>query len=361
LALLHAQDELAYRDFSNAPGLQAVGSAQPYGQVLRLTQAKRFQRGAAWRTDRIPVRDGVETAFRFRISQPGGRDRSADGFAFVIQNNGPEAIAGVGGSGGFAVGHRSNDASAPAIENSLAVFFDTHQNEEDESGNAVLICTNTGPKDHRWPPPRLAANWNLKIRLKDSREHEARILFVPPLLTVHLDEELVLRAPVDLARMVGPEGKAFVGFTSATGKGYANHDILDWRFRPAVTSNICSVTSEISFARCASIPEKGLCTPAAAVIDEDIPGHFHVILPAQLAWGASIPNPNGRPVSIKNPKGAACWEPASGGCGGFPGKRESEPGALRIKTENGRTYFGIVDNNLGDNEGYYEFEVEFEP
>ncbi len=340
---------LALPLFGGQSDLRLVGSARAVGLALRLTPAKPMQRGAAWRLDKVPVRDGFETTFRFRISDRQGLGPGADGFAFVIQNNGPTALAGKGASGGFGLGYSPGDRNK-AIANSLAVFFDTFQNHEDLSGNAISICTNGGDrKETRWPPPRLAINWTSSLNLKDGDLHEVRIEFVPPLLTVTIDGQTAVRSPVDLARMVAPDGTAFIGFTASTGEGYENHDILDWRFDSRAP---VSVSSSISFAPVAQfdcLPNKSLCTPAAPIVEATAPGRYHVLLPAHLT--AEVPNPNALEVEILNPRGTACWNP--GQCGSL----QETPRALRTHTEAGRTRFSLTDPDPSDNQGYFEFEV----
>lgn len=360
LALLSLTCHLAAQspdeNFSAIAKLSLVGDAQARGPVLRLTPSRRFVRGAVWRTTKVPVRDGFETVFTFQISDRQGMGGGADGFAFVIQNNGPKAIAGRGASGGFGFGDGQGIKDRPAIANSLAIFFDTFKNEEDRSGNSISICTNGNTDEMTWPPPRLAINDRPKVRLKDGRPHHVRINFNPPLLTVYVDDELAVRAPVDLARMVGPNGAAYVGFTAATGEGYENHDIFDWRFR-SVTSDIYEVTSSISFATFDCLPSKSLCTPPQAFIERAPTGEFHVILPAHLPWSAQIPNPENLPVEIKNARGTACWDPDAGACGPPNLKDLGAPGAILMKTENGHTRFAISDTNYPDNQGFFEFDA----
>lgn len=339
---------------SGPADLRFVGSARATGDsAFRLTPSKPMQRGAAWRIDKVPVRDGFETSFRFRISDLQGLGPGADGFAFVIQNNGPTALAGKGASGGFGLGYSPGDRNK-AIANSLAIFFDTFQNHEDASGNAVSLCTNGGNrKEMRWPPPRLAINWNPSIDLKDGNAHEVRIEFVPPLITVTLDGQTALRAPVDLARMVAADGTAFIGFTASTGEGYENHDIVDWRFDSRAPVSVSSSISFASIPQVDCLPNKSLCTPAAATVEPIAPGRFRVLLPAHL--NAEIPNPTALKVEILQPRGTACWSPSQ--CASLA----ESPGSLRHRTEAGRTRFSLNDTDPTDNQGYFEFEVLLRP
>jgi len=109
---------------------------------------------------------------------------------------------------------------------------------------------------------------------------------------------------VDLSIATDLEGRAWVGFTAATAGGWQNHDILSWSFGgTAVSSSLYMVTSNLLFPRSACLPNRNLCTPESAFIEQSGAG-YHVVLPANLEWGASIPNPAGRPVEVSNAKGS---------------------------------------------------------
>ena len=276
-----------------------VGDARPLGPGVRLTRAANDLGGAMWRDGKQHLAAGFETSFRFRISEPGGLANGADGFAFVIQNHGNQALGGFGGAGGFASGRGIHEAAGAGIPFTLAVFFDTHKNDEarDPSGNFLTVVMNGHPKAVLWPPKRLALIKKLPFQLKDGKEHQAHIRFEPPLLTVHLDDRPapILRTVVDLRPVLDPEGKAFVGFTASTGAGWANHDILEWDWRPAVSSTISVVTSNITFASYDCLPDRNLCTPPEARVTPLEAGRYRIVLPAHQPAGAALPNPRHRP------------------------------------------------------------------
>ena len=93
-------------DSQDPPGraLRLVGSAELTGKVLRLTPAERHKAGAAWFEAKQIVSSGFTTSFEFQLTQPGGLGPGADGFAFVLQNSGPDALGSPGSAGGFALG-----------------------------------------------------------------------------------------------------------------------------------------------------------------------------------------------------------------------------------------------------------------
>src|SRR5581483_1919861 len=185
-----------FKDFSTDTGLKFAGAAARTGKILYLTPATKQSVGAAWFATRQPVARGFDATFQFRLSSPGGT--GADGFAFVIQNTGPAAVAGRGSEGGF------------AIPRSLAVFFNTYRNKDaaDPAHNNIAICTNLGQPGARWPSARIAYTPDLHSVFKDI--HTARIAYAFPILSVYLDDaaEPALRSPVDLSIAADPSGEA---------------------------------------------------------------------------------------------------------------------------------------------------------
>lgn len=358
--------EFRFADFASTSGIQFAGNAEAHRGVLRLTPAVRQVSGAAWFATKQAVGNGFDTTFRFQLTEPGGLGDGADGFAFVMQNAGPKAVAGRGASGGFALGDGYGKADQPGIPNSLAVFFDTHRNREasDPSDNYVAVCTNGKLREMRWPPPRLAATRKLKVKLKDEQPHTARVVFKPPILSVFLDDEKepILSSAVDVSPYTDSNGLAYVGFTASTGSGYENHDILSWSFTSDEfdsASDLWMVSSKVSFYGAACLEGRNLCTPDRAVVEQTAEDSYHIVLPANLEWGASIPNPGNRRVAISNAHGTVCWDlERSGpeGCGG-------PAVALAMKTVDDKTYFSVKDlpgKAFTDNQGFFEFDVQMQ-
>jgi hypothetical protein len=386
--------EFVFTDFADVKSLFLMRDAHRSGKTLRLTDASTFEAGAAWYKEKQPVAGGFDTTFTFRLSaQDPRRLGGADGLAFVVQNQGPKVIGGLGASGGF----MRSDKGAPGpyidgIVRRVAVFFDTFANKWDASDNHVAICTNGPDRTLVWPPRCQALSQRLSVELKNGRPHIARILYEPPRLSIFLDElpEPVRTASIDLASLVGGDGTAWVGFTASTGDSFENHDIVDWRFhgRPrggaestmtTVDSSMSSVDSSISFDLVPCLPNRTLCTPEQAVIQTKAPGLYHVYLPANLEWGASVPNPGGASARVFNVTGKVCWDPRlreGAGCNGPPGNGivpgiDAEGGAdfvapkmpagsLVVRTLNGKLWFTVNDRTgpgFKDNEGFFEFDV----
>ncbi|MBV9498157.1 MAG: hypothetical protein JO138_02170 [Acidobacteriaceae bacterium] len=369
---------IRFEDFGSSQGLSLVGDAAVSGKTLRLTRAKGDRSGAAWFREKQSVASGFETTFQFQLTRQGGLGHGADGFAFVLQNSGPEALGGRGSAGGFAVDDQTYDHKDAAIPWSIAVFFDTYRNPEegDPSANYISFCTYGRPSELRWPAPRLAFTPNLPVRLKDGKVHTARIRFQPPLLSTFLDDSPapVLESVVDLSIVMDEQGEAWVGFTASTGGGYENHDILNWSFTGTdVASSLSAVSSHITFMMSACLPDRKLCTPESAVVEHRDVG-YHVILPGNSEWGASISTPPGRTVTVTDAHGIVCWDlqaRGTDGCSGPSGNGtragpeflapDAPSGALIMRTTEGQTWFSVngrTGAGFKDNEGFYEFNLE---
>lgn len=226
---------IVYDDFSSIDGINLVGDAIHTEDKIRLTQSVSWQRGAAWLTTKQPVLSGFETEFQFQITDPDWDWGGADGFAFVIQNYDISALGGYGGGMGYGT-HPFSPYYTPGIPNSVAIEFDTWFNSYfgDPDDNHVSIqtrgITENNP-DHTYSLGTASA----ASSLKDGSIHTVRICYIPGVLTVFLDDlaNPILESPVRLESFLSfYDNNAWIGFTSATGSGFENHDILKWSFVP---------------------------------------------------------------------------------------------------------------------------------
>jgi peptide-N4-(N-acetyl-beta-glucosaminyl)asparagine amidase len=218
-----------YPDFSTSSGLNLVQSAVASGNLLILTPAAGQTQGAAWFSDRQFVQSGFESTFRFQISGEqhlGG----GDGFVFVIQNQSPSAIN-TPFTGGSSLGY-------DGIPNSVAVEFDTFEiggNFGDPNGNHISVHTRgilPNNVDEIYSVGNTGAS--LATNLSDGLVHEVVIRYLPGNLNILLDGSTTpaLTVPINLSSTLSLDaGKAYVGFTSATGGSWERHDILSWSFR----------------------------------------------------------------------------------------------------------------------------------
>lgn len=218
--------------------------------ILRLTPAKSDRTTAAFFNTEMPVVEGFETTFDFRISRPGKPEgvetpRGADGFSFIIQNEGLNAM-----------GNRGPDKGYGGIRNAVVVDFDIHKNEEDgdPNGNHVSIQVSKGEEGfvHADKNYRLALassdtfpDMPVSFITDERGSHTARVVYTPGtaetpgLLQVWIDDMAEpMEAELNLEEHLKTgDGTAFVGFTGSTSHvyGWAAHDILNWTFQPTTS------------------------------------------------------------------------------------------------------------------------------
>lgn len=212
-----------YSDFSDVSSLQLNGHATQYnGDTLRLTPAAFNRAGSAFIADPVTIDNdySFSSYFSFRMTETGGtlNEKGADGIAFLVQTN-SNTVGGAGAGIGY-----SN------VTNSVAVEYDTFFNSGyDINGNhigiglngnlnsaastAVATDMNDGNIWHSWVDYDGASN-TMEVRISDTNIRSAAAN---------------LSYNVDLTSILNTSA-AYVGFTSATGSCFNNHDILSWTF-----------------------------------------------------------------------------------------------------------------------------------
>lgn len=234
-------------DFSNTGNLTLSGSAAVVssgdGRVLRVTPATGSQSGSAFSTQTVSA-DFFSTAFKFRITDPGGpvfdcnTKAGADGLVFVIQ----PVSSSIGGSG-QGIGYEG-------IRPSVAVEFDTWCNagNNDPSSNHVAININgsvvhDGTSSVADYPAADFDNGNIWYAWVD---YDGTTLEVRVSPTNLRPDTALLRRAIDIPATLGGVRKAYVGFTSGTGLDWGNHDVLSWRydetFNPTGSKSVLSGT-----------------------------------------------------------------------------------------------------------------------
>jgi hypothetical protein len=237
---------VTFTDFGNSTD-QAMIQVNPHtnpdagfvGNVLRLTADQQGQAGSAFYRPQLFINATTDftTTFKFRISssQDAGGPGLSDGLAFVVQGDGPGMLGGGGGDLGYM--HGSNPSSY-----FYAIEFDTHQNNGDLSDNEVAVTRTRAGAGGPVTEVVKAEDLDHKIhghKLDNGHEWTARIEYnfngLERQLEVFLGEDddvpqrvLSQRLADDLFHFGGDSTS--IGFTAATGIGYANHDVLTWSF-----------------------------------------------------------------------------------------------------------------------------------
>lgn len=219
-----AAQTISYPNFSNTAGLQINGDAYQNGNKLTLAPALAGQSGSAFSLNRILLGSNTSfsTVFSFEILNRGGLPgygiNGADGLTFTMQTN-ANNVGGGGGGIGYA-----------GIDHSVAVEFDTYDNGEIGGSNHVGIDKNgsvnsivsTGLLS---PDFDNAATWwawvdyNGSTQLLDVRWSQTNGRPALSMLHTFMDLPPILTRP-----------DVYVGFTSGTGAGWGEHNILSWNF-----------------------------------------------------------------------------------------------------------------------------------
>jgi len=286
-----------FNGFATTAGLTLAGNAGTTstsdGTVLRLTPATSFQSGAAYSTTPVTLGNNAtfSTRFQFRLTNPGGWD-PADGITFVLGTS----TTGLGATGG-GMGYQGVSG------NSVAIEFDTYNNAGDglgdddgNSSNHVAIDTNgnltntglTNVYNHQscgftngTPPQSL---YSVPGCMSNGDLWTANISYDGSSLTVTVTDPAEASSftaigsyAINLASLLG-QNTAFVGFTTGTGLGWENHDIVNWTF--ANTAQICS------YSLAAGAPNPPAFTGAGGS------GTATVTAGAGCSWSATSGNPS---------------------------------------------------------------------
>jgi hypothetical protein len=222
--------QIDFPDFGSIDDLRFVGTAQYSDSVIDLNGLGPKVSGAVWHYQKQPIARGFSTSFVFQISDTNGQfdaggAMGGDGFAFVIQNGEPTPVGGAGGQLGY-----------DGIRNSVAIEFDTYANDEpgfdDPNGNHVAIHTTGTGLNSASHSYAIASNTSIP-NLSDGAPHTVSIEYINGALRIYLDgcQGLLLALPFDFERRIAlDKGRAWVGFTAATGSAWERHAIRSWQF-----------------------------------------------------------------------------------------------------------------------------------
>jgi hypothetical protein len=231
LPLISLTDLRAAAAQTTLPTFKLVENAAVCGNRVCLTPNEQLQTGAAWLPQKQQVQQGFEATFDWRIARTSRQ--CADGFAFVIHNADlpfPDVALGTGRAG---LGYGS-------LPNSLAVEFDTHQNLPGDfdvgtrgDPNDNHLSVQTRGKEPNSGDTEFSLGFTTQKTpaipdFADGTVHTTRIVYQPGSLEIYLDKapDPVLTAEVDLGTLLSlDEGKAWVGFTGATGRLYQAQEI----------------------------------------------------------------------------------------------------------------------------------------
>ncbi len=198
-----------------AAGLTMNGGAKINGTALEITDGGVNEARSAYFTTPLNVQT-FTTDFDFQLVKA-----VADGFTFVIQNQGLNAVGSYGGGLGY-----------QSIRNSVAIKFDIHSNSGEGPNSTGLYTNGASPTV---PATNLSATG---VELNSGDVIHAHILYDGKTLTLTLTDATAnttasVAYPVNIPSIVGGN-TAYVGFSGGTGGSSATQNILDWTFANAV-------------------------------------------------------------------------------------------------------------------------------
>ena len=225
--------------FSGATGLTLNGGASIQGTALQLTDANLYESRSFFYSTRVPVLN-FRTEFTFQLL-----DANADGFAFVIQSNGPNALGSYGGGLGYSM-LPNGPPTGQSIPNSVAIKFDLHNNNG-EGNNSIGVYTGGA-----FPTNPAVDLTSSGINLHSGHVFDAVITYNGSAISLTLTDQTTHAVftttanefPVDILDDVGGD-TAYVGFTAGTGSETAVQNILTWSFTSQ--NPCCSPISVPSF------------------------------------------------------------------------------------------------------------------
>ena len=225
-------DNFQYGDFLAPTDLIFQGAATLHEDRVRLAPAERDKAGGLWFQNKPFVQDGFETTFRFQLTDKG--TFGANGIAFVVQDNPTPAL----GLGGHGMGFRG-------IPNALVIKFDPYHYQHKEHVDCDQISVIVHAPQSIYPPNAGSIGSTTNAVFKDGKVHTVKIAYIPGTLRLFFDQFTtpLLTVSVNLAEEVKLDnGRAWVGFTSATGADYFNHDLLSWTFATPENETSSAVT-----------------------------------------------------------------------------------------------------------------------
>ncbi len=193
-----------------------LGKSEVQDDFLRLTPTLENVAGACWlKKEKIDLSRGFETEFEFRVVNPDKETGVGDGFAFVIQNDREAAIGGTGDGLGY-----------KGLVNALVLEFDTYNNKEGSSNHIDIAYYKEGKVDFT-----RHATVHAIPEITDGESHFARVHYKEGELTLYMDSYIfpVLSSKIDIASIINSDdSRAWIGFTAATSKAAACHDLMKW-------------------------------------------------------------------------------------------------------------------------------------
>jgi hypothetical protein len=220
-----------------ASGLQLNGSAALNGTRLRLTDSGTGEAGSAFFTTAVNVQS-FTTDFSLQLTSA-----SADGMAFVIQNNGATAL----GPSGGGLGYGPDTAGATpysGMSKSAAVKFDLYNNSGEGNDSTGLYTGGASPTTPAIDMTSSGVNLHSGDVFHVHMSYDGTTLTMSITDASNPSQTFSTNWTINIPTTVGGN-TALVGFTGGTGGLTAIQEILTWTYNvtsgsmpPAAPTNV---------------------------------------------------------------------------------------------------------------------------
>ncbi len=216
-------------------GLKLNGKATINGTRLRLTDGGTSEAGSAFFASPVNVQS-FTTDFRFQVTAP-----NADGFAFVVQNNGVTALGPSGGALGYGV-DRAGAAPFAGMNKSVALKFDLYSNSGEGSNSTGLY---TGGASPTTPAADMTASG---VNLHSGSLFDVHVSYDGATLKMKITDAgnpsktFSASWTVNIPSAIGGN-TALVGFSGGTGSTTATQEIVSWTYNNVGASPVVPPTA----------------------------------------------------------------------------------------------------------------------
>ncbi len=220
--------------FASVAGLTLNGSAANTDDTrLQLTTGGTYQASSVFYNTPTNIQ-AFSTTFAFQLS-----NAVADGFTFTMQNVGPTAIGGYGGSLGY--GPNPTTGTTGGIGKSVAIKFDFYNNAGEGADSTGLYVNGAAPTvpavDMTSSGILLTSGDTINVNMTYDG-----VNLVLTLTDIVVNKTFTHTFPINIPATIG-SNLAYIGFTGGSGGQSSSQKILSWTF----TSQSGSVTQTPAF------------------------------------------------------------------------------------------------------------------
>jgi hypothetical protein len=214
--------------FASNSDMTANGNAFFNGTVAELVNGFPFERGSVFETARVGV-TSFTTTFTLRMHD--GSTPLADGMAFVIQGNNPQALGGLGDGIGFG----GDFFGEPGIPNSIAITFDNTDNHGEGPDSTGLFIDGDTSAPVTNPRDTLVDLRGTGIDLQSQDVFKVTLSYDGTILTETITDTVTNATfthayTVNIPAIIGGN-LGYVGFTAGNGSLTEKADVQTWTYQ----------------------------------------------------------------------------------------------------------------------------------